>query len=152
MFTYIPSLTLVLVSLFAVGVLYVVRVPLIAITLIAIVLLVITINQHFALFSFDYAQTSWTQALASYAPFILVGAVIFMALGYIFMLSAPGAAAAAVNAVTAPNGTITPAAMSNTYAALNKYANKGYNAVRNNLGFNNSKGRNEFLSALNRAI
>jgi len=145
MFTYIPSLTLLFVSLFTIGVLFVVRLPLVAIVIIAIVLLAITTSNHFSLYTLDYKQTSWTQVLTSYAPFLLIGSVILMALGYIFMLSRP-----ATSTFTETPGV--PQIVNSTYNALGKYANKGYNAVRNNLGFNRSANRNEFISALNRAI
>lgn len=145
MFTYIPSLTLLLVSLFTIGVLFVVRLPLVAIVIIAIVLLAVTISNHFSLYTLDYKQTSWTQILTSYAPFLLIGSVILMALGYIFMLSRP-----ATSTFTGTPGV--PQIVNSTYSALGRYTNRGYNAVRNNLGFNRGANRNEFISALNRAI
>ncbi len=145
MFTYLPSLTLLLVSIFTIGVLFVVRLPLVAIVIIAVVLLAITTSHHFSLYTLDYKQTSWTQLLTSYAPFILIGSVILMALGYIFMLSRPAGSAY----YQTPG---VPQIVNSTYGALGQYANKGYNAIRNNLGFNRTANRNEFISALNRAI
>jgi hypothetical protein len=68
-----------------------------------------------------------------------------MALGYIFMLSRP----AGSTYYQMPG---VPQIVNSTYGALGQYANRGYNAIRNNLGFNRTANRNEFISALNRAI
>lgn len=144
MFTYVPSLTLLLVSIFTIGVLFAVRLPLVAIVIIAVALLAITTSHHFSLYTLDYKQTSWTQVLTSYAPFILIGSVILMALAYIFMLSRPTGSYYQTPGVSQ--------IVNSTYGALGQYANKGYNAIRNNLGYNRSTNRNEFISALNRAI
>ena len=96
MYNYIPSMTVLLVSLIVVVIIFVLRMPLIVVSLIALLLLVITVNQHFALFSSDYELLKSTQSLAGLAPYILVGVVILFALGFIFFLSRSGTKDSAV--------------------------------------------------------
>lgn len=90
MFNYIPSMTVLLVSLIAVVIIFVLRMPLVVVSLIALLLLVITVNQHFALFSTDYELLKSTQSLAGWAPYILVAVVILFAMGFIFLLGRSG--------------------------------------------------------------
>lgn len=94
MFNYIPSITVLLVSLIVIVILFVVRLPLILISLIAILLIAISVNQHFALFATDYELLKSTQSLAGWAPYILIGVVILFALGFLFFLSSSGSRAA----------------------------------------------------------
>jgi len=90
MFNYIPSITVLLVSLIVIVILFVVRLPLILIALIAILLIAVSVNQHFALFATDYELLKSTQSLAGWAPYILIGVVILFALGFLFFLSRSG--------------------------------------------------------------
>ena len=90
MYNYIPSMTVLLVSLIVVVIIFVLRMPLAVVSLIALLLLVITVNQHFALFSSDYELLKSTQSLAGWAPYILVAVVILFALGFIFFLGRSG--------------------------------------------------------------
>lgn len=89
-------MTVLLVSLIVVVIIFVLRMPLAVVSLIALLLLVITVNQHFALFSSDYELLKSTQSLAGWAPYILVAVVILFALGFIYMLSRPGTKESAV--------------------------------------------------------
>ena len=149
MFTYIPSITLLIISIFAIGIVYMLRLPLLIVALIAILLLAVSINQHFALFSLDYKTSQWSQNLAGVAPMIMVAAVIVLALSYIFMLRGFGG-----NSRTAASTAVASAASSNLPAldSVGPFAKRiGSNANRlmNRIMPNSN---NSLLSALNRAV
>lgn len=87
MYNYIPSMTVLLVSLVVVSIVFFLRLPLVVVALIAILLIVLSVNQHFALFATDYELLKSTQSLANWAPYIIVSVVIAFALGFLFLLS-----------------------------------------------------------------
>lgn len=146
MFVYTPSITLLVISIFAIGIIYMLRLPLLIVALIAILLLAISINQHFALFSLDYKTSQWSQNLAGIAPMIMVGAVIVLALSYIFMLRGFGG-----NSRIAASETVASAASSNLPALepIAKRIGSNANRLMNRMGLNSN---NSLLSALNRAV
>lgn len=149
MFTYIPSITLLIISIFAVGIIYMLRLPLLIVALVAILLLAVSINQHFALFSLDYKTSQWSQNLAGIAPMIMVAAVIVLALSYLFMLRGFGgnSRAAASTAVATAASSNLPAMES--VAPIAKRMVSNANQMLNRIGLN---GSNSLLSALNRAV
>ena len=60
----------------------------------SIVLLVYAVNNHIQLFSSEYRYSTWQEQFKQYGPFILIGVLILVSLGfisYLFMGSGPSA-------------------------------------------------------------
>lgn len=58
--------------------------------ILAVVALFFTVQNHINLFKNEYNVMEWTSAAASFAPTILVGAVVLFAVGYILLLFGGG--------------------------------------------------------------
>jgi predicted PurR-regulated permease PerM len=58
--------------------------------LISIVLLVAALYDHFRIFSYEYAYSTWQEQLKSYAPYVMVGALLITIIFYFMYIFGGG--------------------------------------------------------------
>lgn len=108
-------------------------------TIVSIVLLVLGVYQHIGTFGSDYRLSTWWVSLLAYAPYVLVGALLFFIAVYLlYLLPAKNTTAAAP--VALPTINMMPSANTSTNpvtAAINKALNSAANIVKTN---NSNKG------------
>ncbi len=83
---YVPSAIVMIGSLITIGILYVIRVPLLVLAVIAIFAIIYVWARHQDLFAANYRTAQLLNTFTSYAPFIIISAIIFISLGYIFFI------------------------------------------------------------------
>lgn len=153
---FIPGLLLFLVAIAVTAWLSPKATPMVAAVL-SIVFLIYGINDHYRLFASEYRLSTWQQSLMTFAPFIMMGAIILFIiygiLGFFTSASVP-----VPNMPSVPN--IMPNIMPNSgnnkgngivdslnrigNNLFNKGNNKGNNnkGIANSLGFGNNKKNN----------
>uniref|UniRef100_A0A6C0KT11 Transmembrane protein n=1 Tax=viral metagenome TaxID=1070528 RepID=A0A6C0KT11_9ZZZZ len=150
---FIPGLLLFLVAILVTAWLSPKATPMVA-AILSIVFLIYGINDHYRLFASEYRLSTWQQSLMTFAPFIMIGAIIlFIIYGIIgFFTSA---------SVPVPNMPVIPNIMPNSgnnkgngivdsinRIGNNLFNNKGNNnkGIANSLGFGNNKKNNNGTS------
>jgi hypothetical protein len=92
----------------------------------SIVLLAYAINNHIQLFSSEYRYSTWQEQFKGYGPFILIGVLVLVSLGFISYLFAGGAGASALPASNVP---VNNAAVNAINGAANQAVNVATNAA-----------------------
>lgn len=135
---YVPSATIMVGSLITIGILYVIRVPLLVLAVIAIFAIFYVWARHQDLFAADYRSAKLLETFTSYAPYIMVSAVIFLSLGYIFFLR--GLSSGVRPATLPPQAPV--------------YSNNvnTRNTINRNLNGLSNRNRENLLAALERAV
>jgi len=110
--------------------------------ILSIVLLIYGVSSHISLFYSEYKNSTWQDRLKSYAPFVMIGALIFMILmyiGYLFGTRGPSA----LPATNLPTGNSAVVGVVNT---VNNTINNIANAV--GLGSKKNTKNNSIISNL----
>lgn len=103
-------------------------------TIVSIILLVLGVYQHMGTFGAEYRLSTWWMSLLAYAPYVLVGALLFFIAVYLLYLL-PSRNTTAVSPVSLPTVSLMPSANTSTNpvtAAINKALNSAANVVSNN--------------------
>jgi hypothetical protein len=153
---YVPSTIVMAGSVITIGILYVMRVPLLFLAIIGIFAIGFVWAKHQDLFAADYRTASLLNLFTSYAPFIIISAVIFIALGYIFFLrgltKAPRVsfpAPAFIEPTMAAQGPPPFMAIANTMQQATTTISKSINRALNSL---TNRNRENLFLALERAV
>jgi len=105
----------------------------------SIVLLIYGVMSHMSLFYSEYRYSTWQEQLKFYAPFLMIGAVIFVSLmymGYLFGIKGVNA----LPASNVPAGNIAvPNSVNTAVNNVNSVVNTAVNSVANTLGLGNTK-------------
>ena len=108
--------------------------------LISIGLLIFALYDHFRIFSYEYAYSTWQEQLKGYAPYVMVGALLVSIIFYFMYIFGGGRPAAANNSIVnaienMPNANTatTPLTevINNTLKAVNNVVT-GNGAAKNN--------------------
>jgi hypothetical protein len=93
--------------------------PILAI--LSIVLLAYAVNNHIQLFSSEYRYSTWQERLKGYGPFVLIGVLILLSIGFIsYLFMGSGASALPASNVPVNNAAVN---------AINSAANQAVNVA-----------------------
>ena len=67
------------------------------------ILLILSYSMHRSQFQSDYRNSTWQEGLRTLAPYVLVGSVILLGAGYLFIMSPDAAGGAPAANAKAPN-------------------------------------------------
>ena len=144
---YVPPIFTVILGLLVVGGIFIARVPVIIVGIISLALLVYTFYLHTTLYGIDYRSMSLGEGVKSAAPFILIGAVILMSIGYILMLRK---GTSSVPYTPSYNNSANRGFFSSFMPTTTSYFSPSPN--RPSSGNYSSSERREYVSALNRLV
>ncbi len=86
---FLPGLAVILIGVL-IAYAVIPRFSPVILALISIVLLVAALYDHFRIFSYEYAYSTWQEQLKSYAPYVMIGALLITIIFYFMYIFGGG--------------------------------------------------------------